>query len=209
MLIPWVVEQTARGERTFDIFSRLMQNRILFLHGPVEDTSANIVVAQLLFLDGEDSGKPIHMYINSPGGVVSSGMAIYDTMQTVQSPIYTYCVGMAMSIATVLLAGGTYGKRFALPNSRILIHQPWVGGMAGTAADIEIQAREMLAIRDRLITILAEHTGQTEERLKADTDRDFFMSSEEARDYGIIDELLARHKVPIPALKFRQAAAGS
>lgn len=188
-LIPIVIEQTGRSERAYDIYSRLLKDRIIFIGTPIDDNVANTVIAQLLFLQTEDPDKDIHLYINSPGGIVSSGLAIYDTMQYVKSNIATYCIGQAASMGALLLAAGTKGKRFALPHSRIMIHQP-MGGFQGQATDIEIHAREILRIKDTLNKILAEHTGQPIEKIQADTDRDFFMSSEEAKEYGLIDEVI-------------------
>lgn len=188
-LIPIVIEQTGRSERAYDIYSRLLKDRIIFIGTPIDDNVANTVIAQLLFLQTEDPDKDIHLYINTPGGIVSSGLAIYDTMQYVKSNIATYCIGQAASMGALLLAAGTKGKRFALPHSRIMIHQP-MGGFQGQATDIEIHAREILRIKDTLNTILAEHTGQPIEKIQADTDRDFFMSGEEAKEYGIVDEVI-------------------
>lgn len=186
---PYVIERTSRGERSYDIFSRLLMDRIVFLGTGIDDNVANIIVAQLLFLDAEDPERDIHMYINSPGGSVYAGLAIYDTMQHMRAPVATYCVGMAASMGAVLLTAGAEGKRNALPNSRIMIHQP-SGGSRGTAADIEIQAKEILDIRTRLNRILAKHTGQTEEQVADDVDRDRFMSAPEAVDYGLIDQVI-------------------
>jgi ATP-dependent Clp protease, protease subunit len=186
---PYVIERTSRGERSYDIFSRLLMDRIVFLGSGINDDVANIIVAQLLFLDAEDPERDVNMYINSPGGSVYAGMAIYDTMQHMRAPVATYCVGMAASMGAVLLTAGAKGKRHALPNARILIHQP-SSGAQGTAADIEIAAREILHIRERLNGILAHHTGQTIERIANDVDRDRFMSPIEARDYGLIDKVL-------------------
>jgi len=188
-LIPMVVEQTARGERAYDIYSRLLKERVIFLVGPVEDHVANVVVAQLLFLEAENPDKDIHLYINSPGGVVSAGLSIYDTMQFIKPDVSTMCIGQAASMGALLLAGGAAGKRYCLPHSRVMIHQP-LGGMQGQAADIEIHAREMLNTRDRLNRILSEHTGQELDKVKADTDRDYFMSAEEATEYGLIDQVM-------------------
>jgi len=193
MLIPMVVEQTNRGERAYDIYSRLLKERIIFLGSTVDDYVANLIIAQLLFLDGEDAEKDISMYINSPGGVITAGMAIYDTMQYIKSPISTICVGQAASMAAVLLAAGRKGKRFSLPNSRILIHQP-LGGAQGQASDIDIQAKEILRMRENLNGVLVKHTGQPLERIVKDTDRDYFMSAQEAKDYGIVDELIANRR---------------
>jgi ATP-dependent Clp protease protease subunit len=188
-LIPIVIEQTGRSERAYDIYSRLLKDRIIFIGTPIDDNVANTVIAQLLFLQTEDPDKDIHLYINTPGGIVSSGLAIYDTMQYVKSNIATYCIGQAASMGALLLAAGTKGKRFALPHSRIMIHQP-MGGFQGQATDIEIHAREILRIKDTLNKILAEHTGQPIEKIQADTDRDFFMSGEEAKEYGLVDEVI-------------------
>ena len=188
-LIPIVVEQTARGERSYDIYSRLLKERVIFLVGPVEDHMANLVVAQLLFLESENPDKDIHIYINSPGGSVSAGLAIYDTMQFVRPDVSTMCVGQAASMGALLLAGGKKGKRFCLPHSRIMIHQP-LGGFQGQATDIEIHAKEILLLRDRLNQILAKHTGQTLEKIEQDTERDNFMSGEESAGYGLIDQVL-------------------
>jgi ATP-dependent Clp protease, protease subunit len=190
-LVPIVVEQTSRGERSFDIYSRLLKERIIFLVGPIDDNVANLVVAQMLFLESENPEKDIHFYINSPGGVVSSGMAIYDTMQFVKPDISTMCIGQACSAASLLLMAGTKGKRNALPNSRIMIHQP-SGGAQGQATDIEIQAREILYLRGRLNEIYAQHTGKTIEQIARDMERDRFMSAPEARDYGLIDTVFER-----------------
>jgi len=186
---PYVIERTSRGERSYDIFSRLLMDRIIFLGSPIDDTVANIIVAQLLFLDAEDPERDIYLYLNCPGGSVYAGLAIYDTMQHLRAPVSTFCVGMAASMGALLLAGGAKDKRAALPNSRILIHQP-SSGYQGTAADIEIAAQEVLGIRERLNKILAHHTGQPEEKIAADVDRDYFMSPEEAKNYGLIDRIL-------------------
>jgi ATP-dependent Clp protease protease subunit len=186
---PYVIERTSRGERSYDIFSRLLMDRIIFLGTPIDDTVANIIVAQLLFLDAEDPERDIYVYINCPGGSVYAGLAIYDTMQHLRAPVATFCVGMAASMGALLLAGGTKEKRAALPNSRIMIHQP-SSGYQGTAADIQIAAQEVLGIRERLNQILAHHTGQTVEKIAADVDRDYFMSPEEAKGYGVIDRIL-------------------
>ena len=185
-LIPMVVEQTGRGERAYDIYSRLLKDRIIFLGGPIDDHLANVIIAQLLFLESEDSEKDIHLYINSPGGVVTAGMAIYDTMQYLKAPVSTICVGQAASMGAVLLAAGHPKKRFALPNARIMIHQP-LGGFQGQASDISIHAQEILRLRDILNGILAQHTGQSLETIASDTERDFFMGSEAAKKYGIVD----------------------
>jgi len=192
MLVPIVVEQTGRGERSYDIYSRLLKDRIIFLGGPIDDHISNLVVAQLLFLEAEDPDKDIHLYINSPGGVVTSGMAIYDTMQYIKCPVSTICIGQAASMAAILLAGGEKGKRFSLKHARIMIHQP-LGGFQGQATDIHIHAQEILGMKKRLNEILAEHSGQTLEKVEADTDRDYFMSSEDAKNYGIIDSAVTRN----------------
>ncbi len=189
-LVPMVVEQTARGERAYDIYSRLLKERVIFLVGPVEDHMANLIVAQLLFLESENPDKDIHLYINSPGGVVTAGLAIYDTMQFIKPDVSTMCMGQAASMGALLLAGGAANKRFALPHSRVMIHQP-LGGFQGQASDIDIHAREILQTRDRLNRILSKHTGQTLERIQQDTDRDNFMSSSEALEYGLIDKVLS------------------
>ncbi len=188
-LVPMVVEQTNRGERSYDIYSRLLKDRIVFLGTPVEDYVANLVIAQLLFLEADDPGQDIFLYINNPGGVVTSGMAIYDTMQYIKPDIQTICIGQAASMGAVLLAAGAPGKRHALPNSRIMIHQP-SGGFQGQASDIEIQSREIRKMRDRLDEILAKHTGQTKEKISKDSDRDFFMSAIDAKKYGLVDEVI-------------------
>jgi ATP-dependent Clp protease protease subunit len=185
-LVPMVVEQTGRGERAYDIFSRLLKERIVFIGTPIDDTVASLVIAQLLFLESEDPDKDISLYINSPGGSVPSGLAIYDTMQYIRPDVATICIGMAASMAAVLLAGGTKGKRAALPNSRVMIHQPW-GGVQGTASDISIQAEEILKTKKRLNEILAHHTGQPIETIERDTDRDRYLAAEEAKAYGLID----------------------
>ena len=189
MLVPYVVEQTGRGERTYDIYSRLLKDRIIFLGDSVDEHTGNIVVAQLLFLESEDPKKDIHLYINSPGGYVSSGLAIYDTMQYIKCPVSTICLGHAASMAAVLLAGGATGKRFVLPNARIMIHQP-LGGVQGQATEVEIHAREILKLRERLNDILVKHTGQSKKKVRADTERDFYMSPEEAVEYGIVDKVI-------------------
>ena len=188
-LVPMVVEQTARGERSYDIYSRLLKERVVFIVGPVEDLMANVVVAQLLYLESENPDKDIHLYINSPGGSVSAGLSIYDTMQFVKPEISTICTGQAASMGAVLLAGGKEGKRFCLPHSRIMIHQP-IAGFQGQASDIDIHAREVLQTRDRLNAILAKHTGQPLERIQKDTDRDYFMSGDDSVKYGLIDSVL-------------------
>ncbi len=190
-LVPFVIEQTSRGERAYDIFSRLLKDRIIFIGSPIDDNVANLVIAQLLFLDAEDPEKDINVYINSPGGIVTSGLAIYDTMQFVKPAVATTCVGLAASIAALLLAGGTKGKRSALPHSRVLIHQPW-GGVQGQVTDIEIQTKEMRTVREILNEILSKHTGQPVEKIVKDTDRNFFMSPEESKAYGLIDEVFQK-----------------
>lgn len=191
-LVPMVVEQTNRGERSYDIFSRLLKDRIIFISGEINDTMADLVVAQLLYLESEDPKKDIQIYINSPGGVITSGLAIYDTMQYVKPDVSTICIGMAASMAAVLLAAGTKGKRFALPNADVMIHQP-LGGAQGQAADIKIQAEKILEARKQLNNILKERTGQPLERIEKDTDRDFYMSAKEAKEYGLIDDVIERH----------------
>jgi ATP-dependent Clp protease protease subunit len=196
-LVPMVVEQTARGERAYDIYSRLLKERVIFLVGQVEDHMANLVVAQLLFLESENPDKDIHLYINSPGGAVTAGLSVYDTMQFIKPDVSTLCIGQAASMGAVLLAGGTYGKRYCLPHSRLLIHQP-LGGFQGQAADIDIHAREILLIRERLNHILAKHTGQSIEKIQQDTDRDYFMSATESVAYGLVDSVLKqRGEIPI------------
>jgi len=192
-LIPIVVEQTSRGERSYDIFSRLLKDRIVFIGTPITDEIANLVIAQLLFLESEDPDKDIHLYLNSPGGSVSAGLAIYDTMQYVKPPISTICMGQAASMGAVLLAAGARKKRFALPHARILIHQP-MGGFQGQATDIDIHAREILRVREELNRILAKHTKQTIEKITEDTERDFFMDGQQGKEYGIIDEVVLHHK---------------
>jgi len=189
-LVPIVVEQTARGERSYDIYSRLLKERVVFMVGPVEDYMANVIVAQLLFLESENPDKDIHLYINSPGGSVTAGLAIYDTMQFIKADVSTMCIGQAASMGALLLAGGAKGKRICLPHSRIMIHQP-LGGFQGQATDIDIHAREILLIRERLNEILAKHSGQSLEKIQHDTDRDNFMGAEAAREYGLVDEILA------------------
>lgn len=189
--VPMVVEQSGRGERAYDIYSRLLKDRIIFLGGPIDDNVANVVIAQLLFLESEDPDKDIHLYINSPGGVVTAGLAIYDTMQYIKPDVSTICIGQAASMGSVLLAAGAKGKRYALPYSRIMIHQP-LGGAQGQSTDIQIQAREILRIRETLNEILSQHTGQSVEKLTEDTERDNFMSALEAKKYGLIDEVIVR-----------------
>jgi ATP-dependent Clp protease protease subunit len=197
-LVPMVVEQTARGERAYDIYSRLLKERVVFIVGPVEDNMANLIVAQLLFLESENPDKDIHLYINSPGGVVSAGLSIYDTMQFIKPDISTICIGQAASMGAVLLTGGTKGKRFCLPHSRIMIHQP-IGGFQGQASDIDIHAKEVLKTRERLNLILAKHSEQSMEQIGQDTDRDNFMSGEEAVEYGLIDTVLEQRTDAAPS----------
>ncbi|MBI2871406.1 MAG: ATP-dependent Clp endopeptidase proteolytic subunit ClpP [Candidatus Omnitrophica bacterium] len=192
-MVPMVVEQTGRGERAYDIYSRLLKDRIVFVGTPIDDNVSNLVIAQMLFLQMEDPGKDINMYINSPGGSVTSGLAIYDTIQFVKCDVNTYCMGQASSMGAVLLAAGTKGKRYALPHARIMIHQPW-GGVQGAATDISIQAKEILRLKDRLNQIIAHHTGQTLEKVERDTDRDFFMDSQEAKTYGLVDDVIVHTK---------------
>ena len=191
-LVPMVVEQTNRGERAYDIFSRLLKDSIIFIGTPIDDSIANLVIAQMLFLEAEDADRDILLYINSPGGSITAGLAIYDTMQFIKPDVQTYCIGQAASMAAVLLAAGAKGKRFSLPNSRILIHQPWMSGVSGQASDIDIHAREILRMRERLNEILAHHTGQPLARIQEDTDRDYIMNAGSAKDYGIIDDVLNR-----------------
>ena len=193
-LVPTVLEQTSRGERAYDIYSRLLRDNIIFLGTPIDDTVANLIIAQLLFLEAEDPEKDIQMYINSPGGSVSSGMAIYDTMQFVRPHVTTICIGMAASMGAVLLAAGAPGKRFTLPNARILIHQPHASGISGQATDIDIQAREILRMREVLNGILANHTRQPLEKVERDVERDFIMSAGQAKDYGLVDDIIYKHK---------------
>jgi ATP-dependent Clp protease protease subunit len=191
--VPYVIEQTSRGERAYDIYSRLLKERIIFIGTPIDDTVANLVMAQMLFLAAEDATKDINLYVNSPGGVVSSGLAIYDTIQFVEPDVSTICIGMAASMAALLLAAGTKGKRFALPHARVMIHQP-EGAFSGQASDVAIHAKEVLIIRKVLNKLFAKHTGQTEEKIAKDTDRNYFMSSEEAKNYKIIDEIMKKRK---------------
>ena len=191
MLVPIVVEQTNRGERSYDIYSRLLKDRIIFLGAPIDDLFANLVIAQLLFLEAEDPEKDINLYVNSPGGSVTAGLGIYDTMQYVKPPINTICLGQAASMGALLLTAGAKGKRYALPNARVMIHQP-LGGFQGQATEIDIHAREILKIRERLNEIMAKHTGQPIEKISHDTERDYFMSAEEAKTYGLIDEVISR-----------------
>ena len=193
MLVPMVVEQTSRGERAFDIYSRLLKERIIFIGTPINDDVANLIIAQMLFLQGEDAAKDINLYVNSPGGSVTAGLAIYDTMQFLKCDVTTYCVGQAASMGAVLLAAGATGKRYALPNARIMIHQPW-GGVQGQASDISIQAKEILRLRDTLNGILASHTGKSIDDIARDTERDFFMSAAEAKTYGLVDEVVSQSK---------------
>ncbi len=201
-LVPMVVEQTPRGERAYDIFSRLLKERIIFLPSYIEDDMANLVIAQMLFLEAEDPDKDVYLYVNSPGGSVTAGMAIYDTMQYVKPAVSTICMGQAASMGALLLCAGAKGKRFALPHSRIMIHQP-LAGVQGQATDIDIQAREILRIRDELNRILVHHTGQAVERISRDTDRDFFMTAEQAKEYGIVDQVIVSHT---PVLRAAQTA---
>ncbi|MEO0091571.1 MAG: ATP-dependent Clp endopeptidase proteolytic subunit ClpP [candidate division WOR-3 bacterium] len=194
MYIPIVIEQTGRGERAYDIYSRLLKERIIFIGMPIDDNVANLVIAQLLFLEAEDPDKDISLYINSPGGIVSSGLAIYDTIQYIRPKVSTICMGMAASLAALLLAAGEKNKRFALPHSRIMIHQPEVSGLSGQATDIEIHAKEILRLKQQLAELLAKHTNQTIEKILADSDRNYFMSAQEAKEYGIIDEVIEKRK---------------
>lgn len=195
-LVPMVIETSGRGERAYDIYSRLLKDRIVFIGTPIDDTIANLIIAQILFLQTEDGNKDINIYVNSPGGSVTAGLAIYDTMQFVKCDVSTYCVGQAASMGALLLTAGTKGKRFSLPNARVMIHQPW-GGAQGTASDISIQAKEILKLKDHLNLILAKHTGQPLERVVKDTDRDYFMSAQEAKDYGIVDHVITSRGEPI------------
>ncbi|MGC1457940.1 MAG: ATP-dependent Clp endopeptidase proteolytic subunit ClpP [Steroidobacteraceae bacterium] len=196
-LVPMVVEQTARGERAYDIYSRLLKDRLIFVVGPIDDYMANVVVAQLLFLESENPEKEINLYVNSPGGVVTAGLAIYDTMQFIKPAVSTICTGQAASMGAVLLAAGAHGKRYCLPHARVMIHQP-LGGVQGQASDMEIHVRETLGVRDRLNKILAKHTGQTVEKIKLDTDRDNFLSATDAVEYGLIDKVLEKRGDPPP-----------
>ncbi len=193
MLVPIVVEKSGHGERAYDIYSRLLKDRIIFIGTPIDDVVSNLIIAQLLFLQSEDQSKDINLYINSPGGSVTAGLAIYDTIRFIKPDVCTYCIGQAASMGAVLLASGTKGKRYALPYSRIMIHQPW-GGTQGTASDISIQAKEILRMKEELTKILANHTGQPIEKVTQDSDRDFYMSAEEAKEYGLVDEVLATLK---------------
>ena len=205
VLIPYVVEQTGRGERGYDIYSRLLKDRIVFIGTPIDDNVANVIIAQLLFLQSEDPNKDINLYINSPGGSVTSGLAIYDTMQFVKCDVTTYCIGQAASMGAVLLCAGTKGKRFALPNARIMIHQPW-GGVQGAASDISVQAKEILRLKDRLNEILALHTGKSVDSIAKDSDRDFFMSAAESRDYGLVDDVVKSRREEKKTEKTEKAA---
>jgi len=198
-LIPMVIEQTSRGERAYDIYSRLLKDRIIFLGTPIDDIVANTVIAQLLFLEADDPDKDIYLYINSPGGIVTAGLAIYDTMNYIKSPVSTICIGQAASMGALLLTAGTKGKRFSLPHARIMIHQP-IGGFQGQATDIEIHAREILKLKDTLNQIMANHTGQPLTKIQTDTERDFFMSGEDAKQYGLVDEVITK-KAPRGAAK--------
>ena len=193
MLVPMVVEQTSRGERAYDIYSRLLKDNIIFIGTPIDDNIANLVTAQLLFLEAEDPEKDISLYINSPGGSITAGLAIYDTIQFIRPDVTTICVGQAASMAALLLCSGTHGKRFALPNSRILIHQPSMGGLSGQASDIDIHAKEILRLRDTTSQILSSHTGRALEKIERDVERDFIMTAQEGRDYGLVDQVIVRH----------------
>ncbi|MBF0478601.1 MAG: ATP-dependent Clp endopeptidase proteolytic subunit ClpP [Candidatus Omnitrophica bacterium] len=193
VLVPMVIEKSSHGERAYDIYSRLLKDRIIFIGTAIDDNVANLIIAQLLFLQSEDAAKDIHVYVNSPGGSVTAGLAIYDTMQFVKPDINTYCLGQAASMGSILLCAGTKGKRFALPNSRIMIHQPW-GGAQGSASDISIQAKEILRMKEELNNILVKHTGQQLSKIEADSDRDFFMSAQESKDYGLVDEVVVTLK---------------
>jgi len=193
-LVPMVVEQTSRGERAYDIYSRLLRDNIIFLGTPVDDTIANLVIAQLLFLEAEDPEKDVSVYINSPGGSITAGMAIYDTMQFIRPDVVTICIGQAASMAALLLAAGAAGKRYALPNSRILIHQPSMGGLSGQATDIDIHAREILRMREITNQLLAKHTGQKLDKVEKDVERDFIMNAQQSKEYGIVDEIIYKHK---------------
>lgn len=193
-LIPMVVEQTNRGERAYDIYSRLLRDNIIFIGTPIDDNVANVVTAQLLFLEAEDATKDVYLYINSPGGSITAGMAIYDTMQFIRPDVSTICIGQAASMAALLLTAGAPGKRFSLPNTRVLIHQPFLGGLSGQATDIDIQAREILRMREITNSLLARHTGQPLERIAKDVERDYIMGADQAKEYGIIDEIISKHK---------------
>ncbi len=199
-LIPMVIEQTSRGERAYDIYSRLLKDRIVFLGTPIDDIVANTIIAQLLFLEADDPDKDIFLYINTPGGIVTAGLAIYDTMNYIKSPVSTICIGQAASMGALLLAAGAKGKRFSLPHARILIHQP-MGGFQGQATDVEIHAREILKMKDMLNKIMANHTGQPIEKIHEDTDRDYFMSGEDAKAYGLVDEVIAKKALPVRNVK--------
>lgn len=193
-LVPMVVEQTSRGERAFDIYSRLLKDNIIFIGTPIDDNIANLVTAQLLFLEAEDPEKDVYLYINSPGGSITAGMAIYDTMQFVRPDVSTICIGQTASMAALILAAGATNKRFALPNTRILIHQPWAGGLSGQATDIDIQAREILRLREITNQLLAQHTGQSLKKISQDVERDFIMNAQQAKEYGLVDEIITQHK---------------
>jgi len=193
-LVPMVVEQTSRGERAYDIYSRLLKDNIIFIGTPIDDTVANLVTAQLLFLEAEDPEKDVYLYINSPGGSITAGMAIYDTMQFVRPDVSTICIGQAASMAALILTAGAPRKRFALPNTRVLIHQPWAGGLSGQATDIDIQAREILRLREITNQLLSTHTGQSIEKISRDVERDFIMNAQQAKEYGIVDEIITKHK---------------
>jgi ATP-dependent Clp protease protease subunit len=207
-LIPMVVEQDHRGERSYDIYSRLLRDRIIFLSGQIHDEYSNLIIAQLLFLEAEDPSADIHLYVNSPGGAISAGLAIYDTMQYIRPDVSTFCVGQAASMAAVLLAAGAKGKRSALPNSRVMIHQPW-GGARGQASDINIQAKEILKLRDRLNEVLASHTGQAAEQIARDTERDYYMNGDEARAYGIVDQVAVHRPRPVAAAAAQRGIRGA
>lgn len=193
-LVPMVVEQTSRGERAFDIYSRLLKDNIIFIGTPIDDNIANLVTAQLLFLEAEDPEKDVYLYINSPGGSITAGMAIYDTMQFVRPDVSTICIGQTASMAALILAAGATNKRFALPNTRILIHQPWAGGLSGQATDIDIQAREILRLREITNQLLSQHTGQSLKKISQDVERDFIMNAQQAKEYGLVDEIITQHK---------------
>lgn len=193
-LIPMVVEQSSRGERAYDIFSRLLKDRIIFVGSPIDDSVSNVVIAQFLFLEAEDPDKDIHLYVNSPGGIVTSGLAIYDTMQYIKPDVSTICIGQAASMGALLLTAGSKGKRYALPHARILIHQP-LGGFQGQATDVDIQAKEILSMRKRLNEILVKHTGQPFEKIQTDTERDYYMSAEQAKEYGLVDEVITKKNI--------------
>jgi ATP-dependent Clp protease protease subunit len=207
-LIPNVIEQDHRGERIYDIYSRLLRDRIIFLSGQIHDEYANLIIAQMLFLEAEDPDADLHLYVNSPGGAISAGLAIYDTMQYIRPDVTTFCIGQAASMAAVLLAAGAKGKRSALPNARVMIHQPW-GGARGQATDINIQAKELLKLRDRLNEVLSSHTGQTAEQIARDTERDYYMSGDEARVYGIVDQVAAHRQRPIAAAGGQRSIRGA